>query len=337
MCVCVVVVVIVFCLFSIVLVVDILLMILDISGKLFVVLDVGCDYDKCVVMVLMCDGIKLYMVIVVFKGVYNVLILLIWIFYDVVGCVSCSDLLCMCDLLLQGDEVFVDGGYICVFQDIRGKYGFEGDYVMIWLLCGLLNNIKVDYFIDVWDIIDWLVKNVLESNGKVGMFGLLYEGFIVVMVLIDLYLVLKVVVLQSLMVDGWMGDDWFNYGVFCQVNFNYFVMQIEKCGKGMLLFSLGYDDYSIFLCIGLVGDYVCFIGVDQLIWWKKLVEYLVYDGFWQGQVLDVVMVKILLKVLIMWLQGLWDQEDMWGVNYVYQVMEGCDSGNNCNYLVMGLW
>lgn len=195
MCVCVVFVVLLSVLVVVSVLVQILLMMLDILVKGFVMLMVCDDYDKCVVMVLMCDGMKLYIVIVVFKGVYNVFILLMCMLYDVVNCVRWIDFLYMCDILLQGDEVFVDGGYICVFQDICGKYGFEGDYVMMWLLCGLFNLIWVDYVIDVWDIIDWLVKYVLESNGKVGMLGLFYEGFIVVMVLIDLYLVLKVVVL----------------------------------------------------------------------------------------------------------------------------------------------
>lgn len=103
------------------------------------------------------------------------------------------------------------------------------------------------------------------------------------------------------MIDGWMGDDWFNYGVFCQVNFGYFIGQLVKCGKGLMIFSVGYDDYIMFLCVGLVGDYVMVNGLDQLLWWYKLIEYLVYDVFWQEQVLDVCMVKMLLKVLMMWL------------------------------------
>lgn len=107
---------------------------------------------------------------------------------------------------------------------MRGKYGFEGDYVMTRSLCGSFNSSKVDHVIDVWDTIDWLVKNVKESNGKVGMIGLSYEGFTVVMALTNLYSVLKVVVLESPMVDGWMGDDWFNDGVFRQVNFDYFTV-----------------------------------------------------------------------------------------------------------------
>ncbi|MBT0177924.1 glutaryl-7-ACA acylase, partial [Listeria seeligeri] len=115
------------------------------------------------------------------------------------------------------------------------------------------------------------VKHVPESNGKVGMLGSSYEGFTVVMALTDPHPALKVAAPQSPMVDGWMGDDWLNYGAFRQVNFNYFAMQTEKRGKGTPLPSLGYDDYSTFLRIGSAGDYARFTGVDQLTWWKKLV------------------------------------------------------------------
>ncbi|HEC0958030.1 TPA: CocE/NonD family hydrolase, partial [Klebsiella pneumoniae] len=222
-------------------------------------------------------------------------------------------------------------------QDIRGKYGSEGDYVMTRPLRGPLNNTKVDHSTDAWDTIDWLVKHVPESNGKVGMLGSSYEGFTVVMALTDPHPALKVAAPQSPMVDGWMGDDWLNYGAFRQVNFNYFAMQTEKRGKGTPLPSLGYDDYSTFLRIGSAGDYARFTGVDQLTWWKKLVEHPAYDAFWQGQALDAVMAKTPLKVPTLWLQGLWDQEDMWGANHAYQAMEGRDSGNDRNYLVMGPW
>ncbi|KAG0916177.1 hypothetical protein G6F32_016518 [Rhizopus arrhizus] len=102
------------------------------------------------------------------------------------------------------------------------------------------------------------------------MLGSSYEGFTVVMALTDPHPALKVAAPQSPMVDGWMGDDWLNYGAFRQVNFNYFAMQTEKRGKGTPLPSLGYDDYSTFLRIGSAGDYARFTGVDQLTWrWPR--------------------------------------------------------------------
>ena len=152
----------------------------DIPAKGFVTPTANNDYDKRVVMVPMRDGTKLYTVIVVPKGAKHAPILLTRTPYDAANRAKRIDSPHMRDILPQGDEVFVDGGYIRVFQDIRGKYGSEGDYVMTRPLRGPLNSTKVDHATDAWDTIDWLVKHVPESNGKVGMLGSSYEGFTVV-------------------------------------------------------------------------------------------------------------------------------------------------------------
>jgi putative CocE/NonD family hydrolase len=118
-------------------------------------------------------------------------------------------------------KVFVRDGYIRVYQDIRGKYGSEGDYVVITArVIGPLNPTKVDHVTDAYDTIDWLVNkaNLPESNGKVGMIGSSYEGFTVVMALLDPHPALKVTAPESPMIDGWMGDDWFHYGAFRLAN-----------------------------------------------------------------------------------------------------------------------
>ncbi len=98
----------------------------------------------------------------------------------------------MLAILPQGDEVFVAEGYIRVFQDVRGKYGSEGEYFMTRPLRGPLNSSATDHSTDAYDTIDWLVKNVPESNGKVGMLGSSYEGFTVVMALVNPHPALKV-------------------------------------------------------------------------------------------------------------------------------------------------
>ncbi|QIO88435.1 glutaryl-7-ACA acylase [Stenotrophomonas rhizophila] len=309
----------------------------DIPAKGFVTPTARNDYDKRVVMVPMRDGTKLYTVIVVPKGAHNAPILLTRTPYDAANRARRIDSPHMRDILPQGDEVFVDGGYIRVFQDIRGKYGSEGDYVMTRPLRGPLNPTRVDHATDAWDTIDWLVKHVPESNGKVGMLGSSYEGFTVVMALTDPHPALKVAAPQSPMIDGWMGDDWLNYGAFRQVNFGYFTGQLAKRGKGPTIPSVGYDDYTTFLRAGSAGDYATANGLDQLPWWHKLIEHPAYDAFWQEQALDARMAKTPLKVPTMWLQGLWDQEDMWGAVHSYAAMEPRDTGNTLNYLVMGPW
>jgi len=309
----------------------------DIPAKGFVTPTAQDNYDKRVVMVPMRDGTKLYTVIVVPKGARHAPILLTRTPYDAANRAKRMDSPNMRDILPQGDEVFVDGGYIRVFQDIRGKYGSQGDYVMTRPLRGPLNTTKVDHATDAWDTIDWLVKHVPESNGKVGMLGSSYEGFTVVMALTNPHPALKVAAPQSPMIDGWMGDDWLNYGAFRQVNFGYFTGQLAKRGKGPSIPSVGYDDYTTFLRAGSAGDYAKANGLDQLPWWHKLIEHPSYDAFWQEQALDARMAKTELKVPTMWLQGLWDQEDMWGAVHSYAAMEPRDTGNTLNYLVMGPW
>ena len=100
-------------------------------------------------------------------------------------------------------DVIVEGGYIRVMQDVRGKYGSEGDYVMNRPLHGPLNPTPVDHSTDTYDTIDWLVKNVPESNGKVGIIGISYDGSLPLMALVDPHPALKVAVPMNPMVDGW--------------------------------------------------------------------------------------------------------------------------------------
>jgi len=309
----------------------------DITGKKFVAPTDAYDYVKREVMIPMRDGVKLHTVIVIPKGAHNAPILLTRTPYNASGRTERSNSPHMKDLLAQGDDVFVEGGYIRVIQDIRGKYGSEGDYVMTRPLRGPLNKTKVDHATDAWDTIDWLVKNLPESNGKVGMIGSSYEGFTVVMALTDPHPALKVAAPESPMIDGWKGDDWLNNGAFRQVNFDYFTGQLTQRGKGVSIAREGYDDYNNLLRAGSAGDFARAAGLEQLPWWHKLTEHPAYDAFWQEQALDKVMATTPLKVPTMWLQGLWDQEDMYGANHSYQAMEGRDAGNTLNYLVMGPW
>lgn len=295
------------------------------------------DFVKRVVEIPMRDGVKLHTVIVIPRNAHHAPILLTRTPYDADGRTSRADAPTMRDVLPQGDEVFVDAGYIRVFQDIRGKYGSEGDYVMTRPLRGPLNGSAVDHATDAYDTIDWLTKNLPESNGKVGMLGSSYEGFTVVMALVDPHPALKVAAPESPMVDGWMGDDWFHYGAFRQTNFDYIAGQNARRGKGATISRAGYDDYTNFLAAGSAGDYARAAGLDALPYWRKLSEHPAYDAYWQGQALDKVMARQPLKVPVMWVQGLWDQEDMWGAIHSYEAVEPKDRGNDMNYLVMGPW
>jgi putative CocE/NonD family hydrolase len=308
----------------------------DISGK-FSAPTSTYDYVKREVMIPMRDGVKLFTVIVIPKGAKGAPIIFTRTPYNAAQRAQRSLSPHMLATLPLGDEVFVAEGYIRVFQDVRGKYGSEGEYVMTRPLKGPLNASQVDHSTDAYDSIEWLVKNVPESNGKVGMLGSSYEGFTVVMALVNPHPALKVAAPMSPMVDGWMGDDWFHFGAFRQVNLDYFTEQTTVKGAGETIVRQGLDDYENFRRAGSAGAFANASGLDQLAWWRKISEHPSYDAFWQGQALDKTMAAQPLKVPTMWIQGLWDQEDMWGAIHSYLAVEPKDTNNDLNFLVMGPW
>ena len=304
--------------------------------KVFTAPTANQDYVKREVMIPMRDGVKLHTVIVVPKGARNAPILLTRTPYNASKRTARNDSPHMLAILPQGDEVFVEGGYIRVFQDVRGKYKSEGDYVMTRPVRGPLNPTATDHVTDAYDTIDWLVKNTPESNGRVGMIGSSYEGFTVVMALLDPHPALKVAAPESPMVDGWMGDDWFHYGAFRQTNFDYTSSQTTKKDEGEPVPRDAYDDYEAFRRAGSAGAYARLHGLDQLPWAEKMIEHPAYDAFWQGQALDKLVAQHPSQVPTMWIQGLWDQEDMWGAIHCYLALKAQRQADH-NYLVMGPW
>ena len=222
-----------------------------------------------------------------------------------------------------GDEVFVPAGYIRVYQDVRGKYGSEGDYLMTPPVRGPLNPTGTDHVTDAYDTIDWLVKNMPESNGRVGMIGSSYEGFTVVMALLDPHPALKVAAPESPMVDGWMGDDWFHYGAFRQTNFDYFTEQTTQQGEGDAMPRGAYDDYENFLRAGSAGDYARAARAGSTaVGGKDDGASRLTTTSGRGRRSINWSRSIRPQVPTMWLQGLWDQEDMWGAIHCYLALEG---------------
>jgi predicted acyl esterase len=189
------------------------------------------DYVKREVMIPMRDGVKLHTVILIPKGAHDLPMLLERTPYKASGFVP-DNSPHMADAVWSGDKNWADGSYILVWQDIRGKYGSEGKYIMTRPPMGPLNPTKTDDTTDAWDTIDWLVKNIKQSNGKVGMIGSSYDGWTVAMALLHPHPALKVAAPESPMIDGWMGDDWYHYGALRQVNLDYFTGQMTKQGEG---------------------------------------------------------------------------------------------------------
>ena len=296
------------------------------------------DFEKRVVMMPMRDGVKLYTVIVIPKGAKDAPILLDRTPYDAAKRAERSKSPRMIEALPLSDEVFVKSGYIIVYQDVRGKHGSEGPYLMTPPPVNSgYNPSGADDTTDGYDCIDWLVKNVPESNGSVGMIGSSYEGFTVVMALLHPHPALKVAAPESPMVDGWMGDDWFHYGAYRTPNIDYMLGQTTKRDGGVPVPHPSYDEYTGMLNAGSAGGFAHLLGADQLPFWKVTVDHPTYDGYWQSQALDKLIVKEPLSVPTMWEQGLWDQEDMWGANHSYRALKSIGTPDAMNHIVMGPW
>ena len=308
----------------------------DIPAK-FVLPTADHDYIKRDVMIPMRDGVKLHTVIVIPKNATNAPIVLTRTPYNASGRANRSDSPSMVNALPLSDEIFSKNGYIRVYQDIRGKYGSEGDYVVTRPVIGPLNPTKVDHTTDAYDTIDWLVNkaNLPQSNGRVGMIGSSYEGFTVVMALLHPHPALKVAAPESPMIDGWMGDDWFHYGAFRLANIAWIGGQTGYKSGGPLPPTGGWDDYDNFRT-GSAGDWAKKSGYDQLPYWKRMSDHPAYDAFWQGQALDKLLAANPSNVPTIWEQGLWDQEDMYGAITSWEALKAKGKTGN-NFLVMGPW
>ncbi len=302
--------------------------------------DASFEYVRRDLMIPMRDGVKLHTVILVPKGAKNAGILLTRTPYDATALTTHAESPHLGPTLYGYDnatDVIVEDGYIRVVQDVRGKYGSEGDYVMNRPIHGPQNPTAVDHATDTYDTIDWLVKNVPESNGKVGILGISYDGFTPLMALINPHPALKVSVPMNPMVDGWMGDDWFHNGAFRQQGMSY-IFEQEATRKNDVKWWRGhYDDYDLFMDAVSAGALGKSRGLEQVGFWRKILEHPSYDAFWRDQAMDKILAGQPLKVPVMLVDSLWDQEDIYGAIAVYKAIKPKDTGNDKVFLVMGPW
>jgi uncharacterized protein len=298
------------------------------------------DYVRREVMIPMRDGVRLHTVILVPKGAKSAGILLTRTPYDADAQTNQAASAHLGPALSGYDnatEVIVEGGYIRVVQDVRGKYGSEGDYVMTRPLHGPLNPTPVDHSTDTYDTIDWLVKNIPESNGRVGILGISYDGFLPLMALVNPHPALKVAVPMNPMVDGWMGDDWFHNGAFREQNMPYVYEQEATRDNKVKWWTNHFDDYDLFMEAGSAGELGRRHGLEQVGFWRKILEHPSYDAFWQQQAMDKILAAQPLKVPVMFVHSLWDQEDIYGAPALYKALKPKDSANDKVFLVMGPW
>jgi putative CocE/NonD family hydrolase len=311
----------------------------------FTPVNADADFERRVVMIPMRDGVTLHTVILIPKNLdgdhaKKAGIVLTRTPYDADALTTHSQSGNLAANLEGYDnpaDVIVEDGYIRVVQDVRGKYHSEGDYVMNRPPHGPVNPTPVDDATDTWDTIDWLVKHVPESNGKVGTLGISYDGFEPLMALIHPHPALKVSVPMNPMVDGWMGDDWFHNGAFRQQNLPYIYEQTATRDNSAKWWSNVRDDYDLYLRAGSAGELARQHGMDQLPFWKKMLAHPAYDSFWQDQAVDKLLAKEPLKVPVMLVHSLWDQEDIYGAMAVYRAIKPKDTGNTMVKLVMGPW
>jgi len=305
------------------------------------------DYTRRMVMIPMRDGVKLNTVILVPKTVTpaaNAAILMTRTPYSA-ALLTANTFSSHLGSSLYGydnaTDVIVDGGYIRVIQDVRGKYGSEGDYVMNRPFRGPLNPTPVDHATDTYDTIDWLVKNVPECNGKVGILGISYNGFTTLAALVHPHPALKVAVPMNPMVDGWRGDDWFHNGAFRQQNMAYIYEQVGTRDNSARWWTSNFDDYDMFMEATSAGELGRRRRMENNGFWRKVVAHPAYDAFWQEQAVDQILAKEPLTVPALLVHSLWDAEDIYGAMAVYKAIKPHDTATGTPdekvFLAMGPW
>ncbi len=225
-------------------------------------------------------------------------------------------------------------GYIFVYQDIRGRYKSEGVFEMQRMSRDKKDTTAIDESTDTYDTIDWLLKNIYGNNGKVGMYGISYDGWTTVMGAIDPHPALVAVSEQATPADMWLGDDFHHNGAF-RLSYGMEYAFMEEAGKTDSLFPFGtFDLYDWYLHLGPLSNINKKYFHDKIPTWNNYVKHPDYDTFWQKQGLASRLDSP--RVYIMNVAGWWDQEDFYGPLTTYKLLEKNDR-NNRNYFVAGPW
>ena len=296
------------------------------------------DYTRREEMIPMRDGVKLKTIILIPKRAKKAPIIMTRTPYNAAGRTLRFNSKHLNMVVPQMNDTTVEAGYIIVYQDVRGKYGSEGGYMMNKPLTGPLNQTGTDHSTDTYDTIEWLVKNIPESNGRVGAMGGSYEGYTTLMCTINPHPALKAVVPFAAMVDGWMGDDWFHMGAFRQEGTLPYTYAQEATRKNEEKWWSGcYDTYEEYLRIGNAANMVAYRGIESLGFWKKIKEHTAYDSFWQQQAVDKILTEHPIKVPMLIVGGLFDQEDIYGSPALWKALSPKDTAGEKIHFVLGPW
>jgi putative CocE/NonD family hydrolase len=228
----------------------------------------------------------------------------------------------------------VPDGYIFAFQDIRGRYGSEGKFVMLRPIHDPSDPQGVDESTDTYDTIDWLVKNVPNNNGRVGLDGISYDGFLVTMGMINPHPALKAVSEQACMGDTWLGDDFFHNGAFrLSYGFEYTAL-LESSNENFSFAFDKFDVYDFYLRLGALSNANGKYFHGKIPTWNEFVAHASYDDFWKHHAVAYGLKEPTVPNLNV--AGWWDQEDFYGPMATYARLEKSDS-KHLNYLVAGPW
>jgi hypothetical protein len=231
-------------------------------------------------------------------------------------------------------KALADEGYVFVFEDIRGKYGSEGTFVMQRPARAPGDTKSLDEGTDTYDTIAWLLENVPRNNGRVGMLGISYDGWTTIMGALEPHPALKAISPQASPADMWLGDDFHHNGAF-RLSYGFEYAAMMESGRDVTQFAFDrYDTFEWYLALGPLSNVNASYLHGKIPTWNDYVAHPDYDGFWKRQTLIPYIRDV--KVPTLNVAGWWDQEDFFGPVRIYDALEPHDA-RHVNCLVVGPW
>jgi putative CocE/NonD family hydrolase len=230
-------------------------------------------------------------------------------------------------------KYLVRDGYIFVFQDIRGRFTSEGKFVMLRPMRDKAKPKAIDESTDAYDTIDWLIKNVPRNNGRVGMLGTSYPGWLTVIAMLDPHPALKAVSPRASPADMFIGDDFHHNGAF-RLSYGFEYATMMETNKEFSAFKFDDPDtYDWYLKLGSLAHVNDRLN-GKIPTWNDFANHPDYDAFWKRQAVAPYLDRV--KVPTLSVAGWWDQEDFYGPIKIYETLEPHDK-QHLNYLVVGPW
>jgi putative CocE/NonD family hydrolase len=232
-------------------------------------------------------------------------------------------------------NILATGGYIFVYQDIRGKYKSEGSMQIHEPLIHAIKKGAIDESTDTWDTVDWLIKNIPNNNGKAGIYGISYPGWLALVGSVDPHPALKASSEQACMGDLFLGDDFHHNGAFrlsYGMEYSYDI-EFDKTTDSDFPFPQ-YDLFDWYLKLGPLKNVNSKIFKNKIPTWNSFVQHPAYDAYWQqNSPLNYVLSPQIPQLHV---GGYFDQEDINGPQLMYKQMEKKDTFNR-NFIVLGPW